>query len=188
MIKMDPALLKGKAGRQPTLVGAGPGTEIDDLQHVTSQTAGVNQIVDQLGEEGADRGGARRGVGGDAGGKPARVDGDFGGRFRYVITASAVCCHPRSVARRASAACRHECRSTGSVSQLRSTAARLSGSTGGTAVPGVSVVVAPSRNASTAPVPADTIAGIPRASASVTTSPYVSTRDASSNRSATSHF
>src|SRR4029453_4982550 len=150
MIKMDPALLKGKAVRQPPLVGAGPRTEIDDLQHVTSQTAGVNQIIDQLGEEGPDRGGARRGVGGGAGGKPARGDGDFGGRFRYATTASAVCCHPRSVSRRASAAWRHECRSTGSVSQLRSTVARLSGSAAGTAVPGVSVVVAPSCNASTA--------------------------------------
>jgi hypothetical protein len=31
MIKMDPALLERKAGRQPPLVGAGPGTEINDL-------------------------------------------------------------------------------------------------------------------------------------------------------------
>lgn len=82
MIKMDPALLKRKARRQPPLVGSGSGTEIDDLQDPTSETAGVNQIIDQLGEEGADRGGARRGVGGDAGGKPARVNGDSGGRFR----------------------------------------------------------------------------------------------------------
>ena len=52
MIKMDPPLLKGKAGRQPPLVGTGPGTEIDDLQDA-GQTAGVDQIVDQLGEEGA---------------------------------------------------------------------------------------------------------------------------------------
>ena len=32
MIKMDPALLKGQAWRQPPLVGTRPGTEIDDLQ------------------------------------------------------------------------------------------------------------------------------------------------------------
>ena len=82
MIKMDPALLEGKAWRQPSLVGTGPGSEIDDLQNTTSETTGVNQISDQLGEEGADRGGARRGVGGDTGGKPARVDTDRGGRFR----------------------------------------------------------------------------------------------------------
>ena len=80
MIKMDPALLERKARRQPPLVGAGSGTEIDDLQDATSGTTG--QIIDQLGEEGADRGGARRGVRGGAGGKPARVNGDSGGRFR----------------------------------------------------------------------------------------------------------
>jgi len=79
---MDPALLEGKAGRHPPLVSTGPGTEIDDLQDATSETTGVSQIIDQLGEEGADRGGARRSVGGGAGGKPARVNGDSGGRFR----------------------------------------------------------------------------------------------------------
>jgi hypothetical protein len=79
---MDPALLERKARRQPPLVGTGPGSEIDDLQDATSETTGVNQISDQLGEEGADRGGARRGVGGGAGGKPARVNTDPGGRFR----------------------------------------------------------------------------------------------------------
>jgi hypothetical protein len=82
MIKMDPALLKGKARRQPPLVGSGSGTEIDDLQDTTSETTGVNKIIDQLGEEGADRGGAPRGVGGGPGGKPARVNGDSGRRFR----------------------------------------------------------------------------------------------------------
>ena len=65
MIKMDPALLKGKARRQPPLVGTGPGTEIDDLQDA-AETAAIDQIVDQLWEEGADRGGAGRGVGGCA--------------------------------------------------------------------------------------------------------------------------
>ncbi len=64
---MDPALLKGQAWRQPPLVGAGPGTKIDDLQDAT-ETAGIDQIVDQLWEEGADRDGAGRGVGGRAGG------------------------------------------------------------------------------------------------------------------------
>jgi hypothetical protein len=82
MIKMDPALLERKAGRQPPLVGTGPGTEIDDLQDATSETTGVNQIIDQLGKQGAHRGGASGGVGGDAGGKPARANGDSGGRFR----------------------------------------------------------------------------------------------------------
>jgi len=82
MIKMDPALLEGKAGRQPPLVGTRPSSEIDDLQYATSETTGVNQIADQLGEEGADRGGARRGVGGGTGSKPARVNTDSGGRFR----------------------------------------------------------------------------------------------------------
>ena len=64
---MDPALLKGKAWRQPPLVSAGPGTKIDDLQDAT-ETAGIDQIVDQLWEEGADRDGAGRSVGGNAGG------------------------------------------------------------------------------------------------------------------------
>src|SRR5688572_7918154 len=126
MIKMDPALLDGKVGRQPPLVSTGPGAEIDDLQNA-AQTVGAAQIVYQLGEEGVDRRSTGRGVGGCAGGKPVWFDGDFGGRFRYASTASAVCCHPGSVSRRASAPCRHECRSTGSVSQVRSTAARLSG-------------------------------------------------------------
>jgi hypothetical protein len=49
MIQMDPALPEGKAGRQPPLVGTGPGSEIDDLQNGTSETTGVNQISDQLG-------------------------------------------------------------------------------------------------------------------------------------------
>jgi hypothetical protein len=80
MIEMDPALLKGQARRQPSLIGPSPGTEIDDLQD--ADAADLDQIVDQLGEEGVDGGGAGRGVGGGAGGKPAGVDGDFGGRFR----------------------------------------------------------------------------------------------------------
>jgi hypothetical protein len=42
MIKMNPALLKGKAGRQPPLVGSGSGTEIDDLQDATSETTGAD--------------------------------------------------------------------------------------------------------------------------------------------------
>jgi hypothetical protein len=82
MIKMDPALLEGKTGRQPPLVGTCPGSEIDDLQNATSEPTGVSQISDQFGEEGADRGGARRGVGGGTGGKPARVNTDPDGRFR----------------------------------------------------------------------------------------------------------
>jgi hypothetical protein len=82
MIKVDPPLLERKARRQPPLVGSGSGTEIDDLQDPTSETTGVNQIIDQLGEEGAHGGGARRGVGGGAGGKPARVNSDSDGRFR----------------------------------------------------------------------------------------------------------
>src|SRR5687768_16042590 len=145
MIKMNPALLEGEAGRQPALIGPSPGTEIDDLQNAVD-AADLDQIVDQLGEEGVDSGGPGRGVGGSAGGKPAGVDGDFGRRCRYFNTASAVCCHPGSVSRRASAAWRQECRSIGSVSHLCSTTARLSGSPAVTAVPGVSAlsVVAPS--------------------------------------------
>jgi hypothetical protein len=100
---MEPPLPKGKAGREPPLVGSGPGTEIDDLQDA-GQTAAVGQVVDQLGEEGAHRRGAGRGVGGCAGGKPVWFDGGFGGRFRYANTASAVCCHRGSVSLRASAA------------------------------------------------------------------------------------
>lgn len=65
MIKMDPALLKGKARRQPPLVGTGPGTEIDDLQDA-AETAAIDQIVDQLWEKSADRGSTGRGVGGCA--------------------------------------------------------------------------------------------------------------------------
>ena len=65
MIKMDPALLKGKARRQPPLVSAGPGTKIDDLQDA-AETAGIDQIVDQLWEEGADRSSAGRAIGGRA--------------------------------------------------------------------------------------------------------------------------
>ena len=64
---MDPALLKGKARRQPPLVGTGPRAEIDDLQDAC-KTAGIDQIVDQLCEEGADRDGSGRGVGSRAGG------------------------------------------------------------------------------------------------------------------------
>lgn len=81
MIKMDPALWKGQAGRQPPLIGPSPGAEIDDLQDPVDATD-LDQIIDQLGEEGADSGGAGRAVGGGAGGKPAGVDGDFGPRFR----------------------------------------------------------------------------------------------------------
>jgi hypothetical protein len=52
MIKMHPTLYEGKAGCQPALVGARPGTEIDDLQDAPEAT-GVDQIVDQFGEEAA---------------------------------------------------------------------------------------------------------------------------------------
>ena len=82
MIKMDPALLKRKARRQPPLVGAGPGTEIDDLQDATSETTGVNQIIDQLGKEAAEGGGTGGGVGGDAGGEPGWVNGRLCRRYR----------------------------------------------------------------------------------------------------------
>jgi hypothetical protein len=81
MIKMDPALSRGKAWCQPSLVGTCPRTKINDLECIPAIN-GFDQIVDQLGEERADGGGSGRGVGGGAGGEPARVDDRFGRRSR----------------------------------------------------------------------------------------------------------
>ena len=65
MIKMDPALSRGKAWCQPSLVGTCPRTKINDLEYIPAIN-GFDQIVDQLGEKGADGGGSGRGVGGGA--------------------------------------------------------------------------------------------------------------------------
>ena len=81
MIKMDPALRKGKPRRQPALVRTRPSTKIDDLQNAAA-TAAVDQIVDQLREEGAEGGVPGGGVGGGAGGKPGWVDSGLRGRSR----------------------------------------------------------------------------------------------------------
>jgi len=78
---MDPALSRGKAWCQPSLVGTCPRTKINDLEYIPAIN-GFDQIVDQLGEKGADGGGSGRGVGGGAGGEPARVDDRFGRRSR----------------------------------------------------------------------------------------------------------
>jgi hypothetical protein len=81
MIKMDPALSKGKAWRQPSLVGACPRTKINDLEGIPAIN-GFDHIVDQLEKKRADGGGSGGGVGGGAGNEPARVDDGFGGRSR----------------------------------------------------------------------------------------------------------
>ena len=81
MIKMDPALSKGKAWRQPSLVSACPRTKINDLEAIPAIN-GFDQMVDQLEKKRADGGGSGGGVGGGAGGEPARVDDGFGGRSR----------------------------------------------------------------------------------------------------------
>jgi hypothetical protein len=73
MIKMDPALHKRDARRQPALVGTGPGAEVDDLQDAAETTV-VDQVVDQLGDEAAEGGGPGGGVSGGAGGEPGWVD------------------------------------------------------------------------------------------------------------------
>jgi hypothetical protein len=81
MIKMDPALSRRQAGRQPALIGTGPGTKINDLQ-VRFAIAGVGQIVDQFREQRTYCCGASGGVGCDSGGEPVRVDGGLCGRSR----------------------------------------------------------------------------------------------------------
>ena len=103
MIKMDPALLEGKARCQPSLVRTCSRSKIDDLEN-TRAISGFDQIVDQLGEEAAEGGGTGGSVGGGAGGEPTWVDAGLGGRSRYAKTASAACRHPGRVSRRASAA------------------------------------------------------------------------------------
>ena len=78
------------------------------------------------------------------------------GRSRYASTASAVCCHPGRVSRRASAAWRQARRSIGSVSHLRKhrrQALRVAGWRRPCRVSLRSASVAPSWRASTAPVP-----------------------------------
>jgi len=81
MIKVNPALSKRQAGRQPPLIGTRPGTKINDLQ-VGLAVAGFGQIVDQFKKQCVYCCGAGGGVGCDSGGQPARVDGGLCGRSR----------------------------------------------------------------------------------------------------------
>jgi hypothetical protein len=73
VIKMDPALSKRQPRRQPALVGASSGTKINDLQSVVVIT-GHGQVIDQIGHQGFQGGGAGGSVCGDPGGEPVRVD------------------------------------------------------------------------------------------------------------------
>ena len=81
VIKMDPALSKRQPWRQPALVRAGSGTKINDLQSVLVIT-GHGQIIDQIGHQGVQSGGAGGGVCGDSGSEPVRVDGACSTRSR----------------------------------------------------------------------------------------------------------
>jgi hypothetical protein len=81
MIETDPTLQKLQTRRQPALVGARPGAEVDDL-HDAAETTAVDQVVDQLGEEAAEGGGPGGGVGGRAGGEPSWVNIGLCRRYR----------------------------------------------------------------------------------------------------------
>ena len=81
VIKMNPALSKRQLRRQPSLIGTGSGTKINDLQSVLVIT-GHGQVVDQIGHQGVQGGGAGGGVCGDPGGEPTGVDGACSTRSR----------------------------------------------------------------------------------------------------------
>jgi hypothetical protein len=67
--------------RPPAFFPPGSGTKINDLQSVLVIT-GHGQIIDQIGHQGVQSGGAGGGVCGDPGGEPVRVDGACSTRSR----------------------------------------------------------------------------------------------------------
>ena len=98
----------------------------------------------------------------------------------------AVAGHRRSDSRRSRAARRRRPRRSASPSQARSAAPSAAGSPGGTSSPG-RVPSSPCPSASDTPPTSAARTGTPRASASVTTMPYVSACEASTSRSAAAY-
>ena len=66
MIKMNPALPERYPRRQPPLIGTGSGTKINDLDIICCVT-NLDQVVDQLRQQGGQSCGSSGGVGGDPG-------------------------------------------------------------------------------------------------------------------------